>query len=170
MRENGYALFGAEPRLTSTPGTIAEVQELVRGNEGAASVPWGGGARQHIGYAPERYDIALSTSGLSRIVEYAPGDMVVIAEAGVTVANLQKTLADHGQFLPVDIAEPDKQTVGGMVASRPDSLRRFQFGSVRDSLIGVKVVNAKGEVIQGGGKVVKFVCGFVFSLLFCGSF
>jgi len=93
-----------------------------------------------------------------------------VAEAGVTIADLQKTLAAHGQFLPVDIAEPDKQTVGGMVATRPDSLRRFAYGSVRDSLIGVKVVNSKAELIQGGGKVVKNVSGYDLPKLYCGSY
>ena len=170
MSELGYALFGAEPGAAFAPQTAAEVQDVVRANEGAGIVPWGGGTRQHIGYAPERYDIALSTSGLGGIVEYEPDDMVIVAQAGVTVADLQKTLAANGQFLPVDIAEPDKQTVGGMVATRSDSLRRFAFGSVRDCLIGLKVVNAKGELIQGGGKVVKNVSGYDLPKLYCGSY
>jgi glycolate oxidase FAD binding subunit len=170
MSDSRYALFGAEPSSTAFPETVAEVQDLVRGNAGAAIVPWGGGSRQHIGYAPERYDLALDTSKLNAIVEYSPDDMVVTAQAGVTIAQLQSTLAEHGQFLPVDVAEPDKQTTGGLVATRPDSLRRFGFGSVRDCLIGVKVVNAKAELITGGGKVVKNVSGYDLPKLYCGSF
>ena len=170
MSEIGYALFGAEPETTAFPSTTAEVQELVRASDGKAIAPWGGGTRQHIGYAPERYDLALSTSKLCHIVEYAPGDMVVTAEAGVIVADLQRALAEHGQFLPVDVAEPERQTVGGLVASRPDSLRRFAYGSVRDCLIGVKVVNAKAELITGGGKVVKNVSGYDLPKLYCGSY
>src|SRR5580700_7162506 len=140
MSKSRYALFGAEPSQTASPRSVNETRELVQGSSGLAIVPWGGGSRQHIGYPPERYDIALDTSGLEQITEYSPDDMVVIAQAGVTIANLQATLAAHGQFLPVDVPEPARQTVGGLVATRPDSLRRFAYGSVRDALIGVVVV------------------------------
>lgn len=170
MSESRYALFGAEPSTSAFPETVEQVQDLVRESAGAAIVPWGGGSRQHIGFPPERYDIALDTSRLNRIVEYAADDMVVTAEAGVTVGQLQSTLAERGQFLPVDIPEPERQTVGGLVATRPDSLRRFAFGSVRDCLIGLKVVNAKAEVITGGGKVVKNVSGYDLPKLYCGSY
>ncbi|MDQ2800038.1 MAG: FAD-binding oxidoreductase, partial [Armatimonadota bacterium] len=90
-------------------------------------------------------------------------------QAGMTVAQLQKILGDQKQFLPVDIACPERQTIGGMIAARADSLRRFGFGSVRDALIGVTVINARGELVKGGGKVVKNVAGYDLPKLYCGS-
>jgi glycolate oxidase FAD binding subunit len=170
MTNGSFDLFGRAPAATAAPSTIADVQEIVReAPKGAAIVPWGGGTRQHLGYAPERYDLALSTQNLNRVVDYQPADMTVTVEAGMTVAALQSLLGEQGQFLPLDVAQPERRTVGGIVAARADSLRRLQYGSVRDSLIGVSVVDARAELIKGGGRVVKNVSGYDLPKMYCGS-
>ena len=170
MTEPPLDLFGHSPVAILAPGSPEEAQEMVRQAAGKAVVPWGGGTRRHLGYAPDRYDLALSTRRLNRITDYAPADLTVTAQAGVTLTELQETLAARGQFLPLDIALPDRQTVGGMVAARAGSLRRLLYGSVRDSLLGVSVLNSRGEWIKGGGKVVKNVAGYDLPKLYCGSF
>ncbi|MCW3061782.1 MAG: putative FAD-linked oxidoreductase [Capsulimonas sp.] len=170
MTNGSFDLFGRAPAATAAPSTIADVQEIVReAPKGAAIVPWGGGTRQHLGYAPERYDLALSTQNLNRVVDYQPADMTVTVEAGITVAALQTLLGEQGQFLPLDVAQPKLRTVGGIIAVRADSLRRLQYGSVRDSLIGVSVIDARAELIKGGGRVVKNVSGYDLPKMYCGS-
>ena len=136
---------------------------------GAAIVPWGGGCRQSLGYPPERYTLALSTAKLNRIVEYEPADLTITAQAGVTVAELQAVLAASKQRLPLEVARPEAQTLGGVVAARAGSLTRLSGGSVRDLLLGVSVVNSAGELVKGGGKVVKNVAGYDLPKLYCGS-
>ena len=170
MTESPWDLFGHTPAAILTPESVGEAQENVRQSAGKSIVPWGGGTRRHLGYSPACYDLALSTAKLSRITDYAPADLTVTVEAGVTLAELQETLAAHGQFLPLDIALPAQQTIGGIVASRADSLCRLAWGSVRDSLLGVSVLNSRGERIKGGGKVVKNVAGYDLPKLYCGSF
>lgn len=164
-----FALFGAEPQAVLVPENVADAQEMVRAAAGKALVPWGGGTRQALGYAPERYDIALSTARLNAIRDYAPADLTVTAEAGVTVAQLQETLLAQGQWLPLEVACPERQTLGGIVAARADSLCRLGWGSVRDSLLGVSVINCRGEQVKGGGKVVKNVSGYDLPKLYNGS-
>ncbi len=170
MTESSCDLFGQIPASILAPASPVEAEEIVRQALGKAIVAWGGGTRRHLGHPPARYDLALSTRRLNRITDYAPADLTVTAQAGVTLIQLQKILAAHGQFLPLDIALPDKQTVGGMVATRANSLRRLSCGSVRDSLLGVSVLNSRGEWIKGGGKVVKNVAGYDLPKLYCGSF
>jgi len=170
MMEPSCDLFGHFPASTFTPESSDEAQEIVRQAAGKGIVPWGGGTRRHLGYPSARYDIALSTAKLNRITDYSPADLTVTAQAGVTLAQLQETLAAHGQFLPLDVALPARQTVGGMIAARADSLRRLTYGSVRDSLLGVTVLNSRGEWVLGGGKVVKNVAGYDLPKLYCGSF
>lgn len=170
MTEPRYDLFGCHPAAILTPQSPGEAQEIVKASMGQAIVPWGGGTRRHLGFAPARYDLALSTAGLDQITEYSPADMTVTAQAGVTIERLQETLAAHGQFLPLDVARPAQQTIGGVTAARADSLRRLAYGRVRDSLLGVTVINSQGEIVQGGGKVVKNVAGYDLPKLYCGSF
>ncbi len=170
MRTPPYDLFGHAPDSTCMPESADEAQEIVRQSVGRAIIPWGGATRRHLGHPPTRYDLALSTQKLDRITDYAPADLTVTAQAGVTVAALQEALAAQGQFLPLDIALPERQTVGGVVATRANSLRRLANGSVRDSLLGVTVINGRGEWIKGGGKVVKNVAGYDLPKLYCGSF
>ena len=169
MGDDSFTLFGQMPGHILTPGTVAEAQAAVRQASGRAIVPWGGGTRQQTGYAPERYDIALSTAGLCGIIDYQPADLTVTAQSGVTLAALQAVLSEHGQWLPLEIALPERKTLGGMVATRADSLSRLGGGSVRDALLGVSVVNSQGELVKGGGRVVKNVAGYDLPKLYCGS-
>ena len=164
-----FALFGREPGLIAQPQSQKEAQDLVRQSSGKAIVPWGGGCRQHLGYPPECYDVALLTTGLNQIIEYEPADLTLTAQAGVTLAHLQSVLADQGQCLPLEIARPETQTLGGVIATRANSLCRLSGGSVRDLLLGVSVVNGRGEIVKGGGKVVKNVAGYDLPKLYCGS-
>jgi len=170
MRKPYCDLFGHVPASISAPESPEEAQNIVRQAAGKAVVPWGGGTRRHLGHPPTRYDLALSTEYLNRVMDYSPADLTVTAQAGVTISSLQEVLAAHGQFLPLDVALPDRQTIGGMVATRAGSLRRLSCGSVRDSLLGVTVINSRGEVVKGGGKVVKNVAGYDLPKLYCGSF
>lgn len=164
-----YSILGRQPEQVFCPQSPEEALDAVRQNAVKALVPWGGGTRQSFGYAPERYDAALATTGLSQITEYEPADLTITAQAGVSVAQLQAVLAQQGQCLPLDVANPDRQTLGGVIAARANSLRRFSNGSVRDLLLGVSVINGRGEVVKGGGKVVKNVAGYDLPKLYCGS-
>ena len=164
-----YAVLGQRPAQVFVPQSPEEALDVVHENAGKALVPWGGGTRQSLGYPLKRYDAALVATGLAQITEYEPADLTVTAQAGVTVAQLQAVLAQHGQCLPLDIAQPERQTLGGVIAARANSLRRFSNGSVRDMLLGVSVINGRGEVVKGGGKVVKNVAGYDLPKLYCGS-
>jgi glycolate oxidase FAD binding subunit len=131
--------------------------------------PVGGGVQQHIGYPPSADAEVVSLAGLNRLIEYSPDDMVVIAEAGMMLNDLQSALAVHNQWLPLEVAAPDRQTIGGIVATRAMSAARAGFGSVRDWLIGLAVVGGDGQLVRGGGKVVKNVSGYDLPKLYCGS-
>ncbi len=69
----------------------------------------------------------------------------------------------------VDPPQPEKATLGGIVASNSFGPLRTRYGSVRDLIIGVSIVRADGTRAKGGGKVVKTVAGFDLPKLMCGS-
>jgi glycolate oxidase FAD binding subunit len=120
--------------------------------------------------APGRpVDLTVDTTALDRIGEHAAGDLVVTAQAGVTLAALQEHVAAAGQWLGLDPPERGA-TVGGVVATAASGPRRLRYGTPRDLLIGITVVLADGTVAHSGGRVVKNVAGYDLGKLFTGSF
>jgi glycolate oxidase FAD binding subunit len=93
----------------------------------------------------------------------------VVAEAGLTLGELQRTLASHRQRLALDPPLPERKTVGGIIAANAFGPRRARFGSVRDLIIGISFVRVDGTLARGGGKVVKNVAGFDLPKLMVGS-
>ena len=82
---------------------------------------------------------------------------------------LQRTLAERGQLLAVDPPLPDRATVGGTLATAASGPLRWQYGHVRDLVIGLKVVQADGTSTKSGGEVVKNVSGYDMARLHIGA-
>ncbi|HET9785058.1 MAG TPA: FAD-binding protein, partial [Terriglobales bacterium] len=91
---------------------------------------------------------------------YQPGDLTVGADAGLTVAALNAVLAGHGQFVPLDVADPERTTLGAVLARHLSGPLRQRFGTVRDFVLGVEMINDQGELVRCGGRVVKNVAGY----------
>jgi glycolate oxidase FAD binding subunit len=154
---------------TIEPKTVAEAATSVREcAKERLSLAFEGGGTHAIG-RHERAGVVLSTRALRRIVEYVPEDQTVTVEAGVTFTELSGVLAARGQRLAVDVAEPDRSTVGGAIAANAFGPRRMRFGSFKDLILGVGLVRADGVRARAGGKVVKNVAGFDLSKLMVGS-
>jgi glycolate oxidase FAD binding subunit len=143
------------------------VAECVRANE--AMIAWGGGTRQHLGGIPRRYDVAIQTTRLNQIVEYAPDDLTVTVQAGMTLGALQEQLATRHQFLPLDPPLANRATIGGILATNACGPLRLRFGAARDFTLGLRVVNASGTPVKFGGKVVKNVAGYELTKLHIGA-
>jgi FAD/FMN-containing dehydrogenase len=112
---------------------------------------------------------SVNLEALSRLVDHGPEDMTATVEAGMTLAAFQSGLASRGQWLPVDPPHPDGLSIGLLLSTNASGPRRFAYGTVRDYVIGMKVVLADGRVIKSGGKVVKNVAGYDLCKLFIGS-
>ncbi len=129
----------------------------------------GGGTKDFYG-EPTGEGEVLATTGLTGIVSYEPSELVVTVRAGTPLAELEAALAAQGQCLPF---EPPHfgpgATVGGMVAAGLSGPARASVGSVRDYVLGVTLVNGRGEVLQFGGQVMKNVAGYDVSRLLAGS-
>lgn len=137
--------------------------------DGLSAVLWGGGTRMHVGNILERYDVAIEMTGLNRIVDYRPSDLVVVVEAGITVSTLQAQLGKNNQRLPFDVQSPDSATIGGSLASNNVGTLRNSYGGIRDMVIGMSVVQADGTMTKSGGSVVKNVAGYDMARLHIGA-
>jgi glycolate oxidase FAD binding subunit len=161
------ATDGAGAAETVSPSTVDELAEALRSTSGTV-LPVGGGTKMGWAAAGEPADLLIHTGGLDRVVEYEPGDLVIVAEAGVPLAVLQQQVAEQGQMLALDPPEVGA-TLGGIVSANASGPRRLRYGTVRDLLIGVTVVLADGTVANSGGKVVKNVAGYDLGKLYTGA-
>src|ERR1041385_4827292 len=112
---------------------------------------------------------AVDMRRLNNLLEYRPEDMTVTLQTGILLADLQKQLASHGQWLPIDPPHPERLTIDELLNRNLSGPRRFGYGTIREHLLGITAVLADGRVIHNGGKVVKNVAGFDLCKLFVGS-
>jgi glycolate oxidase FAD binding subunit len=170
VREGGAGDVFAGHRATAvaTPATAAEVAALLAATAplGAAVAVRGGGTQADLGAPARALDLLIDLRRQEKILEYDPGDLVVRAQAGTTLAALRARLLEHQQFLALD---GPATTLGGLVATGVSGPRRHRYGSVRDLLIGAGFVLADGTRAKAGGKVVKNVAGYDLCKLLAGS-
>jgi glycolate oxidase FAD binding subunit len=166
----GTTVDGVPVGRVARPGSVEQASQVLRAaaDDGLAVAFSGGGGKLGLGNPPERVDLLVSTERMDQVLEHAAGDLVVRAQAGVRLADLQQRLAPAGQWLALDPPEP-RATLGGVVAANASGPRRLRYGTVRDLIIGITVVLADGTVARAGGKVVKNVAGYDLAKLFCGS-
>lgn len=144
------------------PATAAELQRFVAENATGARerlCPVGGRTALHygIGHQPCR---RIDLRDLSKVIDYPARDMTVTVEAGIRIAALQQLLATERQQLPIDIAQAERATLGGALATNTNGPRRFGAGTFRDYVIGITALTGEGTLFHGGGRVVKNVAGY----------
>jgi glycolate dehydrogenase FAD-binding subunit len=165
---------GSEARAASIviePRDAGEVAELVRKCEAdAITLAPLGAARTLAQIRSTPVAVGISLARMNRVTAYEPDDMTVIAEAGLTLAALNRLTATRGQRLPADPPHPDRTTLGALVAAAQAGPIRLSEGTVRDLLIGIRFVGHDARLIHGGGQVVKNVAGYDLMKVMVGSF
>ncbi len=149
--------------------TLAKIVEMADVNKWLI-LPCGNGTKLDWGGLNDNIKLVVSTQKCDRIIEHAVGDLTVTVEAGITLANLQATLAENNQFLPIDPAYPQEATIGGIVATGDTGSLRHRYGGIRDLILGLSFVRADGKIAKAGGRVVKNVAGYDLMKLFTGSY
>jgi D-lactate dehydrogenase (cytochrome) len=166
-----YTVQGKRPRLVAIPTSVEQLSHVLATchRSGATVVPWGGGTQQGMGHLTAEPDVVVCTERLAGVLTYHPDDLTINVGAGTTVVGLQAVLEEHGQMLPLDVPMADRVTIGGLVATATDGPRRLGYGTLRDLVQGLTVVEVDGTVIHLGGQVVKNVSGYDMVKLFHGS-
>ncbi|MGH9639187.1 MAG: FAD-binding oxidoreductase [Bryobacteraceae bacterium] len=130
----------------------------------------GNGSKRAMGGPTGQSDMAISTAGLRRVLQYEPGDLTVSVEAGMPFRELQCRLREQRQMIALDPPFAAGATVGGIVASNTSGPMRRGFGTARDLAIGMEFAMLDGKLIRTGGMVVKNVAGLDMGKILIGSF
>ena len=128
----------------------------------------GGGSKKFYGEPLDA--LAIEVAAHSGVIDYDPAELVITLRAGCRLSEVEALLAENRQmfaFEPPHFAP--EATIGGMVASGLAGPRRGFAGSIRDFVLGAKMLDGRGEVLQFGGRVIKNVAGFDLSRLLVGS-
>ncbi|MCG8428442.1 MAG: glycolate oxidase subunit GlcE [Chromatiales bacterium] len=128
----------------------------------------GSGSKTFYGRTPVGEPLVLAEH--TGIINYQPKELVITARAGTPLSEIQAALAEQGQMLacePPQFAEGG--TIGGAVAAGLSGPARPYTGSVRDFVLGTRIINGKGEILRFGGEVMKSVAGYALSRLMCGA-
>jgi glycolate oxidase FAD binding subunit len=168
-----YAVDGVMPKVVVSPGSAEEISKvlLYANAEKLSVVPRGNGTMMAAGGIPKNMDIVLSLLRLNRITDYDVANLSLSVEAGMTLAEVQKKLANGGKgnFLPLDPPHSGKATIGGIIATNASGPKRYLYGTARDLLLGVKAVSPEGDLIAFGGKTMKNVSGYDMTKLLIGT-
>lgn len=144
----------------------ATVQEAVAKKQTLAIV--GGSSKTFLQSA--KADATLNLASHTGIIDYQPSELFITARSGTRLAEIEALLALHKQMLA---CEPpyfgDAATLGGAVACGFSGSRRPYAGSIRDHILGVRILNGKSELLHFGGQVMKNVAGFDISRLMVGA-
>jgi glycolate oxidase FAD binding subunit len=163
----------ADTLQAHSPQTAADAAEVLRACAhdgvavriaGAGTKPWGSPGAD--------CGLILRTRRLDAIVEHNRGDLTAVVQAGLSLRELDDTLAAAGQMLALDppFGEDDAATVGGTIASGDSGPLRHRYGAPRDLVLGITIALSDGSLAHAGGKVIKNVAGYDLAKLFSGSF
>ncbi len=146
---------------------VAQIRDAAAANcalniEGAGSKRWYGN--------PVVAQRSLATTGHTGIIDYDPAELVLTARAGMTLAEIEATLAERGQMLPFEPPRyAPESTLGGAIATALSGPGRPFVGGVRDFVLGLHIIDGKGDVLKFGGQVMKNVAGYDVSRLMTGA-
>jgi D-lactate dehydrogenase (cytochrome) len=166
-----YAIQGQRPACVVQPGTLEELAQVMHTCYQAAAsvVPWGGGTQQNIGTLRQTPDVVVVTRRLAGVTHYAPETLSISIGAGTTPNEIQELLAPQQQFFPFDAPLPEQATIGGLVATATSGTLRAGYGTLRDLLLGLTLVEVDGTIVHSESHPLQHTGGYDLARLLHGS-
>ncbi len=169
---NFSQIDGVIPKEVIAPSLVSEIQNFLDHavKKKLSIIPAGNGSKLSIGNPPGQIDFLLTMKKFDKVIEYIPDDLTITVGSGMLLKDVQEILADNNQLLPTNPPYNNESTVGGIVATNSSGPYRLRYGTTRDLVLGLRVVQASGTIIKAGGKVVKNVAGYDINKLYIASY
>jgi FAD/FMN-containing dehydrogenase len=163
-RFEGYTPFLAMPANT------AEASDVVRlcAGAGAAITPQGGNTGLVGGQIPNG-EVLLSLKRMNRLRSIDADNDSLVAEAGMTLAEVHRAAADSNRLFPLSLASEGAATIGGLISTNAGGVHVLRFGMMRELVLGLEVVLADGRVLEGLKALRKDNTGYDLKQLFIGA-
>ncbi len=161
--------FGQTP-LMIMPASTAETAAAVKicAEAGMAIMPQGGNTGLVGGNTPQG-EILLSTRRLNAVRSVSPADNILIADAGVTLLDVQQAASAAGRKFPLSLASEGSCTIGGNLSTNAGGVHVIKYGTAKDLVTGVEAVLPNGEIYNGLSHLKKDNTGYDLSRLFLGA-
>jgi len=157
------------PDVVVWPQTTEHVVAAVKlaGEKGYAVTPWCAGTSLEGNPIPVKGGIVLDFTEMNHVLEIREKDLQVDVEVGIQYRELNNQLRHHGLFFPPDPGA--WAAIGGMIGNNASGVRTVAYGATRDSILGMEVVMADGEVLKLGSHAIKSSSGYDLLRLMVGS-
>jgi len=159
------------PESVVFPENIEQVQEILRfANKYSIPVIARGAGTNLVGACiPKRGGIIISFNKMNKILDINKSNMIAKVQPGATIGSIQETADELGLFFPPDPSNLKVSTIGGAIAQSAGGPKTFKYGTIKDYILGLKVVLADGTVLNTGVGTIKNATGYHMEQLFIGS-
>ncbi|MEM7525574.1 MAG: FAD-binding oxidoreductase [Pseudomonadota bacterium] len=166
-RFHGRGAFVARPTTTEEVAAVvtrcAAAQTPIIPVSGATGLVGG-----HLALA-DPAPVLLSLDRMARIRDVDAADNVLIAEAGVILADARGAAEAADRLFPLSLASEGSCRIGGNLSTNAGGVNTLRYGNARDLCLGVEAVMPDGAVFNGLKRLRKDNMGYDLRHLLVGA-